>query len=73
MSKALMRRTEIWRADTDAEAAQIVDDAENSGGELTKKTIEIKQRKSKGEVVDESRKITVQIDYCGQWDTLEDE
>lgn len=67
MSKVLMRRTEIWRCDTEAEADEIIAEASRDG-DLTKKTIEVKQRKSKGQVIDENKKVTVQVDYAGQWD-----
>lgn len=67
MSKVLMRRTEIWRCDTEAEADEIITEASRDG-DLTKKTIEVKQRKSKGQVIDENKKVTVQVDYAGQWD-----
>jgi hypothetical protein len=67
MPKVLMRTTEIWRADTETEAQEIISDALATGGELTKKTIEIKQRKAKGQIIDENLKVTTQIDYAGQW------
>lgn len=68
MSKTLMRRTEIWRVDTDEEAQEIIREALADGGDLTKKVIEIKQRKAKGLVVDENKKVTTQVDYAGQWE-----
>ena len=37
MAKVLMRRTEIWRVDTEKEAAEIIDQSLVDGGELTKK------------------------------------
>lgn len=67
MSVVLMRRTEIWRADDENEAQMIIDEAMESGGDLTKKTIERKQKKSKGEVVAENLRVTVQVDFEGQW------
>ena len=67
MSIALMRRTEVWRADTEAEAQEIIQEALESGGELTKKTIERKTKKSKGEIVAENLRVTVQVDFEGQW------
>lgn len=67
MSVVLMRRTEIWRADDENEAQTIIDEAMESGGDLTKKTIERKQKKSKGEVVAENLRVTVQVDFEGQW------
>lgn len=73
MSKVIMRRTEIWRCDTEAEADDIIAAALESGGELTKKTIEVKQKKAKGQVIDENKKVTVQIDFAGQFGTDDEE
>lgn len=70
MSKVLMRRTEIWRVDTENEAQEIIAEAAKDG-DLTKKIIEVKQRKSKGMIVDENLKVTTQVDYAGQWPTEE--
>jgi hypothetical protein len=53
MAKILMRRTEIYRADSLDEAQEIIDEAEE-GGNLTKKSVELKQKKSKGEVIAEA-------------------
>lgn len=72
MSKVLMRRTEIWRVDSESEAAEIIAEAAKDGN-LTKKTVEVKQRKSKGQIVDENLKVTTQVDYAGQWPTEEEE
>ncbi|WIC39631.1 hypothetical protein [Phage Phass-1] len=72
MSKVLMRRTEIWRVDTEKEAQEIIDEAAKEG-DLTKKIIEVKQKKSKGQVVDENLKVTTQVDFAGQWPIEEDD
>ena len=72
MSKVLMRRTEIWRVDTEKEAQEIIDEAAKEG-DLTKKIIEVKQKKSKGQVVDENLKVNTQVDFAGQWPTEEDD
>ena len=67
MSKRLMRTTEIFRADTEKEAQAIIAEAAEQaishGGELTKKIVELKQKKAKGEVIDEAYKVTTQIDW----------
>lgn len=73
MSKVLMRRTEVWRVDTEQEAQEIINEAAHSGGDLTKKIVEVKQKKSKGQVVEENLKVTTQVDYAGQWPTDEEE
>ena len=69
MAKVLMRRTEMWRCDTESEAQAVIKAATAEGGELTKKTIEVKTKKAKGQVVDENLRVTVQVDYAGQFDT----
>lgn len=68
MGKVLMRRTEIWRVDSESEANEVIRDSTTDGGELTKKTIEVKTKKSKGQVIDENLKVTVQVDFAGQFD-----
>lgn len=68
MAKVLMRRTEIWRVDSEEEAGEIIADAQKSGGDLTKKVVEVKQRKSKGAIIEENKKVTVQVDFAGQWE-----
>lgn len=68
MGKVLMRRTEIWRVDSESEANEVIRDSTTDGGELTKKTIEVKTKKSKGQVIDENLKVTVQVDFTGQFD-----
>lgn len=72
MSKVLMRRTEIWRVDTEAEAQEIIAEAAKDG-DLTKKIVEVKQKKAKGVVIDENLKVTTQVDYAGQWPSEEEE
>ena len=73
MSKVLMRRTEVWRVETEQEGQEIINQAARSGGDLTKKIVEVKQKKSKGQVVEENLKVTTQVDYAGQWPTDEEE
>lgn len=68
MGKVLMRRTEIWRVDSESEAQEIIKAATVDGGELTKKTIEVKTKKSKGQIIDENLKVTVQVDFAGQFE-----
>lgn len=70
MSKVLMRRTEIWRVDSESEAAEVIKEATLDGGDLTKKTIEVKTKKKGGEIIDENLKVTVQVDFAGQFDDV---
>lgn len=67
MSKVLMRRIEIWRVDDEDEAQEIINESIESGGDLTKKTVEVKQKKSKGAIIMENLKVTTQVDFAGQW------
>ena len=69
MAKVLMRRTEMWRCDTETEAQEVIKAATAEGGDLTKKTIEVKTKKAKGQIVDENLRVTVQVDYARQFET----
>ena len=73
MSKVLMRRTEVWRVDTEQEAQEIINEAARSGGDLTKKIVEVKQKKSKGQVVEENLTPTTHLANARQWPTDEEE
>lgn len=73
MSKVLMRKIETWRVDTEAEADEIINNAANGEGELTKHTIEHKTKKVKKQIVDENYKVTIQLDYAPQFDDAEEE
>ena len=54
MSKHLIKVTEVYRTDTENEALQLIEDSKNSDQyELTRYATQKKQRKIKGEVVDE--------------------
>lgn len=68
MAKVLMRRTEMWRCDTEGEAQEVIKNATANGGDLTKKTIEVKTKKAKGQIIDENLRVTVQVDYAGQFE-----
>ena len=60
MSKYLISTTEIYRADYENEAeALIVEAKENDSYNLIKYNCEHKERKSKGEVIDEWFKVTL--------------
>lgn len=54
MSKYLIKVEEMYRADTDAEAAQIIEDAKTANGyDLVSFSSVKKAKKQKGEIVDE--------------------
>ncbi len=69
--KRCMRITEVWAVDTEEEAQEIINNAIESNGELTKKTVELKTKKSKGVIIDQAYKVTVQVDICGMFDDVE--
>ena len=71
MSKRCMRATEVWAVDTEEEAQEIINQAAKGEGELTKKTVELKTKKSKGIIIEQAYKVTVQVDYCGMFDELD--
>ena len=60
MSKYLVSTTETYRVDTENEATKAIEEAKQNGSYvLGKYTSEHKERKSKGEVIDEYWKLTL--------------
>ena len=60
MSKYLVSTTETYRVDTENEATRAIEEAkQDSSYVLGKYTSEHKERKSKGEVIDEYWKLTL--------------
>ncbi len=60
MSKYLVSTVETYRVDTEAEATKAIEEAKNDNSYvLGKYTSEHKERKSKGEVVDEYWKLSL--------------
>lgn len=60
MSKYLVSTTETYRVDTESEATKAIEEAKQDGSYvLGKYTSEHKERKSKGEVIDEYWKLTL--------------
>ena len=71
--KRLMRITNIFSCDSEEEAAEVIDQASEEGI-LVKKTVEVKQKKKKGEVIAEKLKVTTVVDVNADWfDDLEEE
>ncbi len=71
--KRLMRITNIFSCDSEEEAAEVIDQASEEGI-LVKKTVEVKQKKKKGEVIAEKLKVTTVVDVNVDWfDDLEEE
>ncbi len=60
MSKYLVSAVETYRVDTEAEATRLIEEAKNNNSYiLGKYTNEHKERKSKGEVVEEYWKLSL--------------
>ena len=60
MSKYLVSTTETYRVDTESEATRTIEEAKQNGSYILGKYIsEHKERKSKGEVIDEYWKLTL--------------
>jgi len=60
MSKYLISTIETYRVDTEAEATAAIEEAKKDGSYiLGKYTSEHKERKSKGEIIDEYWKLTL--------------
>lgn len=71
--KRLMRITNIFSCDSEEEAAEVINQASEEGI-LVKKTVEVKQKKKKGEVIAEKLKVTTVVDVNTDWfDDLEEE
>jgi len=69
MAKTMMTKTEVWRVDSEKEAEDLIQESvSKSGGELKKKTIERKTKKSKGMVIDENLKVSFTIYFADQFD-----
>lgn len=64
MSSYLIKVTEQYRCDTEAEAISLVEDAKKSGQyTVIKSSSEIKTVKQKGEVVDEYRRVLITKEF----------
>lgn len=60
MATYLLNVTEVYRADSDIEAQKLIDDAKADGRyALIKSSTQKKERKQKGEVVDEYYKVSL--------------
>lgn len=60
MSRYLIKVEEVYRADTETEATRLIEDAKNSSEFiLAKYNCEHKERKAKGEMIDEYFKVSL--------------
>lgn len=61
--------TESYRADTEAEVNQLIEDAKHdSRYELTKYTRTAKEKKQKGEIIESWYKVTLSKRFCDEKD-----
>ena len=63
MSKYLINTVETFRVDSESEAKQFIEDMSDCGGEIVKHSIEYKEQKSKGEVVQSWYRLVVKRQY----------
>lgn len=67
MSSYLIKVTEQYRCDTEAEAVSLIEEAKKSNQyTVTKSSSEIKTVKQKGEVVDEYRRVLVTKEFTSE-------
>lgn len=60
MANYLIKTTEVYRCDTEAEAKNLIEEAKrDSLYTVTKSSSEIRTMKQKGEIVDEWRRVTI--------------
>ena len=73
MAKYLVTATEVYRADDEFSATKLIEDAkEDSRWTLTKYNCEHKEKKSKGDVVDEWYKVTLVKAFNDEKDPITD-
>ena len=67
MSSYLIKVTEQYRCDTEAEAKNLIDEAKQSHQYVvTKSSSEIKTTKQKGEIVDEWRRVLITKEFTSE-------
>lgn len=68
--KELKRTTDVYRVDTEAEAAQLIQEFKDSAGaegyDLTKYESKYRTKKKKGEVEEEWYMVTLQKDFASE-------
>lgn len=64
MAKYLINRTDIFRVDNEQEAKDFIEELKKtSGGDVIKHSIEYKEQKSKGELIQSWYRVTVKTVY----------
>lgn len=67
MSSYLIKVTEQYRCDSEAEAKNLIDEAkQNHQYTVTKSSSEIKTTKQKGEIVDEWRRVLITKEFTSE-------
>ena len=66
--KYLINKTEIYRCDSETEAKAFIEELKDAGLCVVSSTIQMKERKQKGEVVDEWIRLTVKTVYNDEKD-----
>lgn len=67
MSSYLIKATEQYRCDTEAEARLLIENAKRSGQyTVIKSSSEIKTLKQKGEIIDEWRRVIITKEFCSE-------
>lgn len=70
MSKYLINRIDTFRVDTEEEAKTFIEQLKQGTNEVLKYSIEYKEQKSKGEVVQSWYRLVVKIQYNEEKDPL---
>jgi hypothetical protein len=72
MSRYLIKVTEQYRCDTEAEAEALINEAKEDGQyTVIKSSSEIKTQKAKGEVVDEWRRVLITKEFTSEKEPAE--
>lgn len=72
MSVYLIKTTEQYRCDSQAEATQLINEAkENDQYTVAKTTCEVKTKKEKGEIADEWMRVTITKEFTSEKEPLE--
>ena len=70
--KVLLNRTDVYRVDTEEEVKQAIEEAkeeaEEQGYVLKGYSSKLKEKKSKGEVIDEGYEVTFKVEYNTFWE-----
>ena len=70
MSKYLINTVETFRVDSESEAKQFIEDMSDCDGEIVKHSIEYKEQKSKGEVVQSWYRVTIKRVFNDEKDPI---